>query len=64
MKWVIFRESTGGSRKAREYWCTYASGDRWNARPSHAKKFETEAAAIGHAEKTPGVGSYQVGEQK
>lgn len=36
--------------RPRQWWCIYASGDRWNNRISHAKKFETQALAEGYAD--------------
>lgn len=47
--YVITRTPTDNRRTSKDYWCTYASGDRWNARPSHAKKFNTEEGAENYA---------------
>lgn len=45
--WIICRPVAIHEKP--EYWCMYASGDRWNNRISHAKKFDTNLDAHAYA---------------
>ncbi len=57
MIWVITRVPLDKSSKL--YWCVYASGDRWNSRPSHAKVFSSSGEATDCA-KQLGLVDYNV----
>ena len=62
-QFVITRLGSPEDRAAKLYWCVYASGDRWNNRPSHAKKFDTVDDARAYAE-TSGFQDFDVEVQK
>lgn len=55
MKYVLTQPGSPEDRAAKLYWCVYMSGNRWNNRPSHAMKFNTENEATAYgAARFPG----------
>ena len=61
MMWVITRPGSDKSNKL--YWCVYASGDRWNSRPSHAKVFSSSNEARTRATEL-NLGDFEVEQMK